>query len=313
MSGGIRSAIRGAASISGRGTCLSSGAPSGVIFFSQGPELFAATADGSTVRRIAQAWAYGGQSPHRESEPTVGSMIPFDVAPDGGQVAFATCRYPRPGAESSNLHVDYQYELALVPTQGGDVRRLTANETFDGYPAWSPDGRRIAFLRELTSKSDYGGAGELVTVAANGTDARRVVVGQDLNLHAPAWSPDGERLAFVANRQLYVVDADSPHVYDLGSGVLRPLAATISAPAWSPDGRRLVYAKDLGEHVGLYTIAPNGSAERRLGRVGVDRKSAWHHALWIRRLGVLVARRVQDSLHRSCHQLGCHARRDLRG
>ena len=241
----------------------------------KGRSYIAARTDGSTVRRIAQAWAYGGQSPHRESEPTVGSMIPFDVAPDGGQVAFATCRYPRPGAESSDQHGDYQYELALVATGGGDVRRLTANETFDGYPAWSPDGRRIAFLRELTSEGEHGGAGELVTVAANGTDARRVVVGQDLNLHSPAWSPDGERLAFVANRQLYVVDADSPHVYDLRSGVLRPLATTISAPAWSPDGGRLAYAKDLGSHVGVYTIAPNGSAERLLGRIDLRRPKAW--------------------------------------
>lgn len=247
----------------------------GEILFSQGPELFAARTDGSSVRRIAQAWAYGGQSPHRKSEPTVGSMIPFDVAPDGGQVAFATCRYPRPGAESSDQHEDYQYELALVATQGGDIRRLTANETFDGYPAWSPDGQRLAFLHELTTKGDYGGALELMTVAADGTDARRIVTGGDLNLHPPAWSPDSQRLAFVANKQLYVVGVNAPDVPDLGSGLLRPLAATISAPAWSPDGGRLAYAKDLGSHVGVYTIAPNGSGERLLGRIDLRRVSRW--------------------------------------
>ena len=223
----------------------------GDIFFSQGPELFAAREDGSAVRRVTRAWRVASRNTSGLPEPTVGSMIPFDVAPDGGSVAFATCRYPRPGVEPSHLHTEYQYELALVAARGGDVQRLTANATFDGYPAWSPDGRRIAFLRELTTEGENGGARDLVTVAADGGDAQRIATGQDLNLHAPAWSPDGRRLAFVAQQQLYVADADRPEVVDLESGAVRPLAATISAPAWSPDGGRLAYAKDLGRHVGV--------------------------------------------------------------
>ena len=237
------------------------------VFFSQGPELFAATTDGSAVRRIAQAWEAAGVD---RSSPTVGSMIPFDVAPDSAQVAFATCQYPPPGVEPSARYSEYQYELALVPARGGDARRLTANAKFDGYPAWSPDGQRIAFLHELTTEGGFGGALELMTVAADGTDARRIVTGGDLNLHPPAWSPDSQRLAFVANTQLYVVGVNAPDVPDLRSKSLRPLTTTISAPAWSPDGRRLAYAKNLGSHVGLYTIAPNGSAERQLGTVVVD-------------------------------------------
>ncbi len=247
----------------------------GQILFSQGPELFAATRDGSTVWRIARAWRVASLDSSGLPEPTVGSMIPFDVAPDGGQVVFATCRYPPPGVEPSDQHGDYQYELSLVASGGGDIQRLTANATFDGYPAWSPDGRRIAFLRALTTDSANGGARDLVTVAADGGDAKRIVTGEDLNLHAPAWSPDGRRLAFVAKRELYVADADRPQVQDLGSGLLRPLAATISAPAWSPDGRRLAYAKDRGSHVGVYTIAPNGSGERLLGMIDLRRGSKW--------------------------------------
>ena len=237
------------------------------VFFSQGPELFAATTDGSAVRRIAQAWEAAGLD---RSSPIVGSMIPFDVAPGAAQVAFATCQYLPPGVEPSDRVSEYQYELALVPARGGDARRLTANAKFDGYPAWSPDGQRIAFLHELTTEGGFGGALELMTVAADGTDARRIVTGGDLNLHPPAWSPDSQRLAFVANTQLYVVGVNAPDVPDLRSKSLRPLTTTISAPAWSPDGRRLAYAKNLGSRVGLYTIAPNGSAERQLGTIVVD-------------------------------------------
>ena len=237
----------------------------GEILFSQGPGLYAAMADGSAVRDIAQAWAFIGA----ERDGTVGTMIPFDLAPDGTQVAFATCGYPHPGSVLTGEDRDvavYGYELARVGTMGGTPQRLTANQVTDVYPGWSPDGRRVAFLH----RTGYREARQLSTIGVDGTDARGIVrapEGWGLALYPPVWSPDGRRLAFVGGGgdgglALYTVAADGAELRQLSD--LRPLSEAVSVPAWSPDGRRLAYLKVEGGGAALYSIAADGTDERQL-------------------------------------------------
>ena len=228
------------------------------------------TADGSKLRDIAQAWA-----PIRP-RPEVGTMIPFDLARDGTQVVFATCAYPRPGSVTTGERANraYGYELTRVGAMGGAPRRLTANQVFDGYPAWSPDGRRVAFLHD--GVDGYVDARQLSTIGVDGADARGIVKASEGTfpvLHPPVWSPDGRRLAFVGvdvsdGFGLYTVAADGAELQQLSD--LRPLTKTVgSAPAWSPDGSRIVIAIDdepsLPDVV-LYSMAPDGTGLRMLVR-----------------------------------------------
>jgi dipeptidyl aminopeptidase/acylaminoacyl peptidase/CubicO group peptidase (beta-lactamase class C family) len=101
-------------------------------------------------------------------------------------------------------------------------------------PALSPDGRRVAYvLRTLDAARDRN-VDRLWLVTTEGGTPRRLTSGP--GDHAPAWSPDGERLAFLRAGQLAVlhVDGGEPEqVTDL------PLGA--GAPRWSPDGRRLAF------------------------------------------------------------------------
>jgi dipeptidyl aminopeptidase/acylaminoacyl peptidase len=100
-------------------------------------------------------------------------------------------------AESGNAR-----QLFVIPFRGGYPTQITASEKPVSDPQWSPDGRRIAYVRD----------GELRVVDADGS--RDVGVAKSVDLAAPRWSPDGLRLSFIARRrgwsQLWLVDAPVP-------------------------------------------------------------------------------------------------------
>ena len=89
---------------------------------------------------------------------------------------------------------------------GCDVAtNLTHDAGDDWYPAWSPDGQRIAFM------SDRDGNDELYVMDADGSNPTRLTQDAGRDWYS-AWSPDGQRLAFVSDRdgnaEIYVIAAD---------------------------------------------------------------------------------------------------------
>jgi TolB protein len=196
---------------------------------------------------------------------------------------------PALGSQSSGelialgLGTHRNFDVWLVATDGTRVRRLTTDPGIDTAPTWSPDGSQVAYLARFDDSSmeaqgiggalgaiDFGplghyrnGGGELCVVGADGT-GRRVLVGT-MPAAAPAWSPDGTRIAFARPDQgIYVVRAD-------GTGLKRLSSGGHDYPAWSPDGRTIAYSSNAG----IWVMRADGSHKRRLTSVGDDLGSSW--------------------------------------
>ncbi len=127
-------------------------------------------------------------------------------------------------------------DLFTVPAEKGDPRRLTSTPGWrERDPAWSPDGKWIAYL------SDQTGEYELWVVPGDGgAPARQVTTGGNCFRFAPRWSPDSKRLAF-SDKTLILWWCD------VASGKLtrvdKAVYGEIHDYAWAPDSRWLSYSK----------------------------------------------------------------------
>ncbi|MGK2850261.1 MAG: S9 family peptidase [Candidatus Limnocylindrales bacterium] len=130
------------------------------------------------------------------------------------------------------------FTLSLRGT-GTPPTQLTASEQAISDPQWSPDGRRLAFVRD----------GEVWLVEADGSRLVRVVAkpggGRD-----PRWSPDGKQLAFISRRrgwsQVWLIDAPVPRrgrpqrdPRPVEARALTALGVDVESFVWSPDGSQL--------------------------------------------------------------------------
>ena len=159
-------------------------------------------------------------------------------------------------------------EIYVMNADGSGQRRLTRNGGGDFAPAWSPDGRRIAFV----SRRD--GNLEIYVMNADGSGQRRLTR-NTVRDSDPVWSPDGRRIAFESNWQVCVMNAD-------GSGQRRLTRNGVRnfAPAWSPDGQRIAFERrSEGSGVSgcgrastfqVYVMNADGSGQRRLAQDGAQ-------------------------------------------
>ncbi len=202
-----------------------------------------------------------GSGQTRLTDPPGESTVPV-WSPDGRQIAFVSTR---------DRGVP---ELYVMNADGAEQRRLTEPESYVAnylssgeqrqelvgillrpgvlHPAWSPDGKRIAFVTRVGLAEQ-----SIQVVGPDGGGRARLATG-----YAPAWSPDGQRVAFVVARvgdaQIYVMNTDRSHLMRL-----TPLGVNLQ-PAWSPDGRRIAFLSSRDEGLGVYVMNADGSGQRRL-------------------------------------------------
>ena len=80
-------------------------------------------------------------------------------------------------------------EIYVMNLDGTHIERLTASDSGDDYPAWSPDGKKIAFM------SRREGNGEIYVMDADGDNPIRLTNNEFAGDGQPAWSPDGNKIA----------------------------------------------------------------------------------------------------------------------
>ena len=180
-----------------------------------------------------------GSGPRTITAPRVGAHQPSFSA-DGNWIAYAAS----PGA------------IFRVRPNGRRRHRLTPNRRLEDCPAWSPNGRRLAFIRQGRASR------EVFTMNRNGRRARSLTHDR-ISDDDPAWSPNGKWIAFVreGSRGRPVIMRMRPN----GRHVQRVTAG--SEPSWSPSGSSLAYVHTsrLGARE-IFTVHPNGRGKHRVTR-----------------------------------------------
>jgi len=200
-----------------------------------------------------------------------GSTVTYKPSNLPGLIAFASER-------------DNTAHIYTVKPDGNDLKSTSSdNQTFDGLPAWSPDGTRIAF--NSNQSDNY----EIWSMNEDGSDRRKITSEKEKN-YAPSWSPDGTRIAFIGERkdaagdasvEIFVINSDGSdfkQVTDSSTWVssAEPSAESgqghsekvrwNSVPTWSPDGFKILFASNRDDtRPILYTMNPDGSDQKKLG------------------------------------------------
>ncbi len=179
--------------------------------------------------------------------------------------------------ESVGWTFDRRKHLFVVPTDGSaEPKQITDGNFEHASPAWSSDGKRIAFASARQRDWDIDTATDIYIVAARGGRPQKVTPG-DGNCGQPAWSPDGRRIAYVYNPGLF----DSPRhtqiaVLDVNTRRRRVLTTSLDRncapfmtsrePIWVGNDVFFV-AEDRGTNP-IYRVATRGAPEPRLVRRG---------------------------------------------
>jgi TolB protein len=161
------------------------------------------------------------------------------------------------------------HQIYTVNIDGTARTRLTATGT-NGWPVWSPDGRKIAFIRYTTNMF----TGDVYIMDADGSNCVQRTSG---GLYGSvAWSPDGQKLA-VSTEGLYFSDI---WVIGVASDGAAPMLVAPDArtPAWSPDSKKIVFVRVSGDdgYESMGTVNADGSGLSLI----TDVLSSYHGLDW---------------------------------
>jgi len=149
-----------------------------------------------------------------------------------------------------------QVSLRIADADGYGPQTIMSSKEPIMSPAWSPDGRKIAYV-------SFENARPSIWVQEVFTGKRERLTSYKGINGAPAWSPDGRYLAMTLSKD------GNPDVFvmDIARRSLRPLTrhrAIDTEPAWSPDGRSLVFTSDRGGAPQIYRVPINGGKPVRV-------------------------------------------------
>jgi len=136
---------------------------------------------------------------------------------------------------------EHRGEIFTVPKENGDWRNLTQSSgAADRYPAWSPDGQKIAWF------SDASGEYQLMIGDQAGLEKpRAIAIEKPTFFFRPAWSPDGKFIAYTdTHLRLWYIEVASGAAKKVDSEPYAHVVRTMN-PSWSPDSKWIAYSRLL--------------------------------------------------------------------
>jgi TolB protein len=178
-------------------------------------------------------------------------------SPDGSQIAFMSSQGGDP-------------EIYVEDSNGEHLHRITFAAGVSTSPAWNPKtGKQIIFV------SDRGGSPVLYLANSDGTDVQKIDLPDMGYVIDPAWSPNGQLVAFSwrrpsGNYDIYVMDIVSHQLVELTRD-----AGRNERPSWAPDGRHLVFESTRTGTRQIWSILADGSQPRQLTFQGQNESPNW--------------------------------------
>ena len=242
---------------------------------------------------------HGGEA--RQLTYAPGGIAEFAWSPDGQRLVFAADVDPDRLPEGHDMKKEprvkvvrrlrYRYDtlgwrgdaqrhLFLIDVAGGDARQLTDGDWDDLSPAWSPDGRHIAFISGRRPERDIRAYSEVYVVPVSGGEPT-CWSGDLYSIGALAWSPDSSHLVAVASDDPNGSAGSQGWLFILGPGqalqritddAFRPATGfypIMSAPElrWTGNGRILLIGDVRGESY-LYDVPAAGGSARPIAGGG---------------------------------------------
>jgi TolB protein len=178
-------------------------------------------------------------------------------SPDGSQIMFSSSMQGNP-------------ELYVTDANGGRPKRLTFANGASTSAAWNPKtGQTVAFV------SDRGGIPKLYLMNADGTSVTELDLPDKGYLIDPAWSPNGQLLAFSwrrpdGNYDIYVMDPASRQIVEITRD-----AGRNERPSWAPDGRHIVFESTRTGARQIWVMLADGTQPRQLTMSGNNESPNW--------------------------------------
>ena len=178
-------------------------------------------------------------------------------SPDGSQIMFMSSMLGNP-------------ELFISDASGTRPKRLTYSNGANTSPSWNPKtGQQVAFV------SDRGGIPQLYTMNSDGSSQSKVNLPDMGYVIDPAWSPNGQLLAFSwrlpnGNYDIYVMEIVSHQLVELTRD-----AGRNERPSWAPDGRHLVFESTRTGTRQIWSMIADGTEARQLTKQGQNESPNW--------------------------------------
>ncbi len=178
-------------------------------------------------------------------------------SPDGSQIMFMSSMYGSP-------------ELFVTDASGGRPKRITYSTGASTSPSWNPKtGQQVAFI------SDRGGLPQLYTMNSDGSGQTKVDLPDKGYVIDPAWSPNGQLLAFSwrrpnGNYDLYLMEIVTHQLVELTHDEGRN-----ERPSWAPDGRHITFESTRTGTRQIWSMLADGTGARQLTKQGQNESPNW--------------------------------------